>query len=91
MTYRAGTLLIARTIVCVPDGLVEKDPKSHAARRIALDDSTLERLAAHRSFMADRTERCGFELTDECFVFSYDPRAPCPGTPTPPPPRSAGW
>ena len=43
------TVAISRGVVTGPDGLVEKDTKSHAARRVALDESAVVVLADHCS------------------------------------------
>ena len=53
-----------------PTGLVEKDTKTHAARRVALDEGTVQLVAAHRERMAARAAMCRVELTDDAFVFS---------------------
>src|SRR5206468_3227684 len=45
----AGAVVISRGVVVGLDGLVEKDTKTHAARRIALDVGTTELLRAHRA------------------------------------------
>ena len=51
-------------------GLVEKDTKTHAARRVSLDDGTVRVIEAHRARMAARAAMCRVELTDDAFVFS---------------------
>ena len=65
-----GTVRIERGVVMGPAGLVEKDTKTHAARRVALDDGTVEIVRAHRARMAARAAMCRVELTDDAFVFS---------------------
>lgn len=55
-----------------PDGLVEKDTKTHQARRVALDRDTTRRLAAHRGTVIERAAACGTALPDDAFVFSAD-------------------
>ena len=68
------TVAISRGVVTGPDGLVEKDTKSHAARRIALDESAVVVLADHAA--GDRAQpsrdRCSgasqlFEIAGERF------------------------
>ena len=61
---------IERGVVMGPDGLVEKGTKTHAARRVALDDGTVEIVRAHRVRMSERAAMCRVELTDDAFVFS---------------------
>ena len=65
-----GTVRIERGVVMGPAGLVEKDTKTHAARRVALDDGTVQIIGAHRARMAARAAMCRAELTDDSFVFS---------------------
>ena len=45
------TVVISRGVVTGPNGLVEKDTKTHAARRVALDDRALVVLADHAKHM----------------------------------------
>jgi integrase len=65
-----GTVRIERGVVVGPDGLVEKGTKTHAARRVALDDRTVEVIRAHRAQMAAQSARCRVELSEDAFVFS---------------------
>ncbi len=65
------TVLIARGIVRGQNGLVEKDTKTHQARRIALDDSTVGLLREHQVRCDKRARDCGDTLGREAFVFSY--------------------
>jgi integrase len=66
-----GTVTISRGIVFGPDGLVEKDTKTHAERRVSLDARTLATLADHRQRMAERAAVCGTSLAANAFVFSH--------------------
>ena len=63
---------IARGIVLGPDGLVEKDTKTHQARRVTLDHATTEALARYRQAAAERAAFCGVELDSAGFVFTSD-------------------
>jgi integrase len=65
-----GIVRIERGVVMGPDGLVVKGTKTHAARRVAVDNRTVEVLRAHRSRMSERAVMCRIELADESFVFS---------------------
>ncbi len=67
-----GVVTISRGIVMGPDGLVEKDTKTHQARRVALDSDTTRRLATHREEVIERAEACYTSLADDGFVFSAD-------------------
>jgi integrase len=57
----------------------EKDTKTHQMRRIALDQTTAELLAAHRSRYEAKVAALGIEPDDQAFVFSYeaDHSRPC--------------
>jgi integrase len=65
-----GVVRIERGVVMGPSGLVEKDTKTHAARRVALDDGTVQVVATHRAQMAARAAMCRTVLSDDAFVFS---------------------
>ena len=66
----AGRVAIARGIVMGPDGPVEKDTKTHAARVVSLDDTTVALLTEHEKRMTDRAVLCGVVLERSAFVFS---------------------
>ena len=77
-----GALLIERSIVENAKGeLVEKDTKTHAARRLRLDAGTVDRLQQHRA------EREGYGTAlrrivhADDFVFSLDPAGRTPWRP----------
>ncbi len=72
-------LVIAHNLVEDRDGkLVEKDTKTHAVRRIALDDTTVEVLRAHKDRMESRAKECGTKIEPDAYVFtrSVDGRKP---------------
>jgi integrase len=66
----AGVVVIGRGVVLGVDGLVEKDTKTHAARRIALDGGTTRVLRAHRKIAEDVAEECGVDRPASAFVFA---------------------
>jgi len=67
----SGTVHIARAVVgSRTDSLVEKDTKTHATRRIALDSVTLEALDAHRDRCSERATSCDATLDPSAFLFS---------------------
>lgn len=69
-----GVVVIGRGVVHGPDGrLVEKDTKTHAARRIAVDPATVELLRAHRKRAEEAAQLCGTKLAANGFVFSSEP------------------
>jgi integrase len=65
-----GTVRIERGVVMGPTGLVEKGTKTHAARRVSLDDGTIETIRVHRARMTERAVICRVELNEDSFVFS---------------------
>jgi len=67
-----ATMTIRRGIVLGPAGLVEKETKTHQARRVALDDRTIARLAAHLATVTDRAAKCQVTLSTDSFVFAAD-------------------
>jgi integrase len=75
-------ITIAHNLVEGENGtLVEKDTKTHAARRVALDATTAAVLKAHRKRMEQRAKTCGSALADDAYVFtrsvdSTDPWVP---------------
>ena len=60
MAFDEGVLSIELGMVFGPAGLVEKDTKTHAVRRVALDAGTLAALDAHRAAMDGRARNCGY-------------------------------
>jgi integrase len=77
----AGELVIVRDLIVRGGQLVEKDTKTHAARRIALSDDSLALLEEHRSRCAERAQACGVPLAPEAYVFSFDPAGRKPMNP----------
>ncbi len=75
-------LTIARSIVEAEHSkLVEKDTKTHAARRIVLDVGTVAVLKAHRKRSTARAQACGARLPASAYVFSSDPDGTRPWAP----------
>jgi len=75
------TLTIERSIVEVPGGLTEKDTKTHAERRIALDPVTLAVFEAQRAIVTDRAKQVGMKIATNGYVFSREPDCRIPMTP----------
>src|SRR5581483_12271600 len=66
-----GQLRIRRSIVGNRrDDLVEKGTKTHAARRVSLDEGTLAVLAEHRARCIDRAQKCDVSLSSSAFIFT---------------------
>jgi len=85
--FENAKLLISYAIVEGTRGeLIEKDTKTHASRRIALDDFTIDILHQVRRQMDDRAAAVGGAIVPESFVFS---RSACGENPLPPNEASA--
>ncbi|MHB1536451.1 MAG: tyrosine-type recombinase/integrase [Acidimicrobiales bacterium] len=73
LDLEAGAVTITRSVVeAAHSVVVEKDTKTHASRRIALDPGTVVIVKAHRDRMASRVESCGGRLADDAHVFSHE-------------------
>ncbi|MGH8884582.1 MAG: tyrosine-type recombinase/integrase [Egibacteraceae bacterium] len=68
-----GDLLVARNCVQHGSALVEKDTKTHQARRTALDELTVEILTGHRQQCEQRARAWDVELLEDGSVFSSEP------------------
>ena len=69
----AAVVVIGRGVVDGPDGLVEKDTKTHQVRRLSLDATTANRLRDHRMVVTERAAKADMTMTKDGFVFSHDP------------------
>ena len=67
-----GTVTVRRGIVLGPDGLVEKDTKTHGVRRVAIDPTTRRQLESHHRLAGERAALCGVVLDGDDFVFSHE-------------------
>ena len=67
------TLTIERSITDLPGGPAEKDTKTHANRRLALDPGTLAVFEEQRSVVVMRALEASSELTEDAYVFSREP------------------
>ena len=76
-----GELYIERSIVEIGGGLFEKDTKTHSARRIALDPATLDVLRTQRDMVEKWADQAELEVTEESFVFTWEPDGSIPWTP----------
>lgn len=67
----AGHALISRSIAEIPrQPLIEKDTKTHAARRISLDVATVAVLRRHRGAQEERARLGHATLRPDAFLFS---------------------
>ena len=69
----AAKVVIRRSIVPTAGGTIDKDTKTHSARRISLDAASVEVLRLHRARAEALTARLGAVLASDAFVFSPDP------------------
>jgi integrase len=79
--FGLGTLTIERNIVEIPGNLIEKDTKTHANRRIALDSDTLVVFKNQLEMAQLRAELASTTVGDNDFVFSREPDGSKPWTP----------
>jgi integrase len=77
----AAELVIVRNLIVRGGQLVEKDTKTHAARRIALHDDSVALLEEHRRRCTQRAQACGAQLATDAYVFSFDPASCQPMNP----------
>ena len=68
----AGTVSIHRSVATVAGGIVIKDTKTHAARRIAIDSETLSALTRQRVRMEERARICRLAFNEDGFVFTSE-------------------
>ena len=67
------TLTIERSVADMGRGkLITKDTKTHAARRLALDEFSEATLRRHLAVAEDRAEDLGIEVTPDTPVFTYN-------------------
>ncbi len=66
----ARSMLVDRSVVEGDAGLVEKDTKTHQARRVAIDPTSLQLLAEHHDRCIARAELAGVGYSANAYVFS---------------------
>lgn len=74
-------ILIDRSVIQVGRQLIEKDTKTHQARRLAIDPGTAALLHEHRLAAEQRARIVRAELSDRSFVFSDEPDGSLPWKP----------
>jgi integrase len=74
-------LTISRGLVEAHGRVIEKDTKTHAARRMTLDAGTVTELMRHYERCIEIALACGSELRPDAFVFSRDPEGLDPWRP----------
>lgn len=65
-----ATLVVRRSASDADGAVTIKDTKTHGARRLSLDASTVAVLGRHRLAMEERAAAAGTELGQDAFVFS---------------------
>jgi integrase len=70
--FEGRQLVIDRALVEIGGDVIEKDTKTHAARRVGLDTGTLEMLRAHRAEREDLARACGATVLPDSFLFSHE-------------------
>jgi integrase len=74
LDWQTGTLRIARSVYeVVGGGWAEKPTKTHATRRIGLDELGLAILQRHRTSVDDLAAELGVTVAPDAFVFSRSP------------------
>ena len=76
-----GQLVIARSIVLGPDGLVVRATKTTPVRRVALDAGTIAALRSQRVLQDDRAASCRTVLASDAYVFARDTKGREPWRP----------
>lgn len=75
------SFVIRRSVASLSGRIVVKSPKTHHARRVALDDETLRLLRAYRVSRAEIALALGVRLGDDAYVLSDHPAAEEPMRP----------
>lgn len=76
-----SAVLISRAIVEVAGRVSEKDTKTHAARRIALDAGTMAAIDAQLALANERAATAEVELSPAAHIFSLEPDGSRPWSP----------
>ena len=79
--WDSGQLLIAHSLTVIDSAVVEKDTKTHQARRLVLDSGTIRELRAHRARAEDRAKACSATLLESGFIFTSDGAGKLPWRP----------
>jgi integrase len=79
--WEKSELLIAHSLTMVNSVVVEKDTKTHQARRLVLDPGSLQALMSHKKRAEVRASACGTVLTEDSFLFTSDAEGGTPWRP----------
>lgn len=70
LDLEAGNLVVSRGIVMSETGPIEKDTKTHQARRLSLDATTLRIMSEHRERRRVIMSALGVDFDSEGYIFS---------------------
>jgi integrase len=79
--WERSEIAISRSIAQVGQERIEKDTKTHQARRVAIDEATLELLREFHLCARERALAVGVALADDAFLFSEEPDGSAPWRP----------
>jgi integrase len=79
--FDQGQLLVCRSISDSNGIVMVKDTKTHQARRLALDPSSVEVLRRHLALVSARAMKAGVSLDADAYVWSQDLTARVPHRP----------
>lgn len=77
-----GMLAIRRNYVRSASRGIEKDTKTHQMRRISLDAETVAMLTDHRARCDEQLLALDVQITEQTFLFSYQPTRDAPADPS---------
>ncbi|MFR9805873.1 tyrosine-type recombinase/integrase [Pseudonocardia sp. RS010] len=77
-----GVIHVRRNHVRVTGKDIEKDTKTHRARRVTVDEATVEILIEHRWRYEKRCSEIGVKPKQTAYVFSYSPTSDNPCNPS---------
>jgi integrase len=81
VNFEVGTLLVSRSISDAGGSVTLKGAKTHASRRIGLDQATLEVLSTQHEVAGKRARDVGTSLSADAYIWSQDPTACTPFRP----------
>lgn len=78
---KEGRLTVSRGLVEARGGVIEKDTKTHAERRVTLDAGTVAVLKDHKKRSTEIAQECGAKLGIDAYVFSREVGGSAPWRP----------
>jgi integrase len=79
--FGLGQLTISRGLVEASGRVIEKDTKTHAARRMTLGAGTVAELERHHEHCTEIARAFGADLPPDAYVFRVIPLVPSRGDP----------